>query len=100
VRKRMVVVGALLVALVVLAGCMPDANPSQGTGENPAGFLAGLWHGFIIGISFIVSLFNDGVSIYEVNNNGGWYDFGYVLGAMSALGGGGGGAAAGAKRRR
>jgi hypothetical protein len=61
-----------------------------------AGFWSGLWHGIIIPVTFIVSLFSDNVSVYEVHNNGGWYDFGFVLGAGTFLGGGG----AGAKRRR
>ena len=49
-------------------------------GANPAGFLGGLWHGMIAPITFIVSLFVDGVSIYETNNNGRWYEFGFMLG--------------------
>jgi len=57
-------------------------------GASPAGFLAGLWHGLIIGITFIVSLFNDGVRIYETNNSGRWYDFGFVLGATGNIGAG------------
>jgi high-affinity Fe2+/Pb2+ permease len=35
--------------------------------------------------------------MYEVNNTGGWYDFGFILGACIALGGGGG---AGWKKKR
>jgi hypothetical protein len=44
------------------------------------GFWYGLWHGFILPISWICSLFMDEVAIYAVYNNGGWYDFGFVLG--------------------
>ena len=29
----------------------------------------------------IISLFNQNVRIYETNNNGRWYDFGFCLGA-------------------
>ena len=54
---------------------------------EPAGFWAGFWHGLIVPITFIVSLFNPDVRIYETNNNGGWYDFGFILGASSSLGG-------------
>ena len=57
---------------------MPDAEP--------AGFWAGFWHGTIMPITFVVSLFKPGVGIYETNNNGGWYNFGFVLGASSSLG--------------
>ena len=59
---------------------LPDAKP--------AGFWAGLWHGSILPLAFIASLFKPGVGIYETHNNGGWYNFGFVLGASSALGGG------------
>jgi hypothetical protein len=55
----------------------------------PAGFWAGWWHGIIMPIAFIVSLFNPGVGIYETNNNGGWYNFGFIIGASASLGGGG-----------
>lgn len=65
----------------------------QQPGASPAGFWVGLWHGIIMPITFIVSLFNPGVGIYETNNNGGWYNFGFVLGASA--GSGSSGAAAG-----
>jgi hypothetical protein len=45
------------------------------------GFWYGLLHGFITPVSFITSLFRDDVAIYAVNNSGGWYDFGFLLGA-------------------
>ncbi|MFC2088797.1 hypothetical protein ACFLSX_04280, partial [Calditrichota bacterium] len=52
----------------------------------------GLWHGFISLFSFIASLFYDNVSIYEVHNNGNWYNLGFILGIMCFFGGSGGGA--------
>ncbi len=56
---------------------------------RPAGFWAGLWHGLICPITFLVSLFSPGVRIYEIHNRGRLYDFGFLLGASSALGGSG-----------
>lgn len=47
---------------------------------EPAGFWAGLWHGMIAPLIFWVSLFRDGVRVYESNNKGRWYDFGFLLG--------------------
>ena len=44
-------------------------------------------------IALIVSLFSEGVSMYEVHNNGNWYNFGFLLGMAATWGGGGGGAA-------
>lgn len=56
-------------------------------GAKPAGFLGGLWHGIIAPITFIISLFDDGVSIYETHNNGRWYEFGFMLGIGAYAGG-------------
>jgi hypothetical protein len=78
----------LLSAVVLLSSCAAGGNPTASP-NAPAGFLRGLWHGFIILVTFVISLFTDSVSIYEVNNTGNWYDFGFVLGAMIALGGAG-----------
>lgn len=97
--KRITLVLAVLLIAVLLAGCVPAANPDEGKGSDPAGFWDGLWHGVIIWITFLISLFNPDVGIYEVNNNGNWYNFGYLLGLSIALGGGGGSAAAGARKR-
>jgi len=98
--KTMLVVAAAVV-LIFSVGC--TAGPNQMTGSpddegKVAGFWKGLWHGFIVLFSFIVSLFSDNVRIYEVHNNGGWYNFGYLLGIMMFFGGGGGGACKGAGR--
>jgi hypothetical protein len=78
------VAGALL-----LSSCLAHpVDVSSVVTQKPAGFWMGLWHGIIAPISFIVSLFNDSVAMYAVNNNGGWYDFGFLLGAGVLLGGG------------
>jgi hypothetical protein len=47
----------------------------------------------------VVSLFTDSVSVYEVANNGNWYDFGFFFGVAISLGGSGGGAGVRARRR-
>lgn len=75
-------------AILIAAGC---ATQSVEQVLNPPGFLKGLLHGFIILFSFIASLFTD-YSIYAFPNSGGWYDFGFLLGAMMFFGGGGAGA--------
>jgi hypothetical protein len=56
--------------------------------DDAYGFWGGLWHGIISPISFVSSLFNDNVEFYCKNNNGGWYDFGFVLGGGLLFGGG------------
>lgn len=83
----------LVAAVLLLAACAAGPNDLVDTavaaGGEPAGFWYGLWHGVIAPIAFIVSLFNENVSIYEVHNSGGWYDFGYLIGLTVLLGSGG-----------
>ncbi len=76
-------------ALLLLSSCAAGPNAAVGTGQDPPGFWLGLWHGIILPVTFVISLFTDSVSVYEVANDGNWYDFGFVLGAMIALGGAG-----------
>ena len=100
-RKPLIGIALALGALVLLAGCAAGPNDLAGTASadgDVAGFWLGLWHGFIALVTFVISLFTDSVSVYEVHNNGGWYDFGFVLGLLIALGGGGGGASRGRRR--
>ncbi|HXV91675.1 MAG TPA: hypothetical protein VD813_00145 [Pseudonocardia sp.] len=74
--------GLLLVAVLVLAGCAAGPNNVADVNAPPelAGFWLGLWHGLISPITFLISLFTQNVSIYEVHNNGNWYDFGFMFG--------------------
>jgi hypothetical protein len=71
-----------------LAIAGPDSKYQQ-PGAAPAGFWSGLWHGLISPLTFLGSLISPGVRIYEINNNGRWYDFGFILGISGAFGGGG-----------
>jgi hypothetical protein len=99
-RSRIVALVLLAGALLVLTSCAAGPNDAVGTGPDPAGFWLGLWHGLIVPITFVISLFTDGVNIYEVDNNGNWYDFGYVLGLSCAFGGSAGSGAAARGRSR
>lgn len=100
-RSRRLIWTFLIVALlVVLTSCAAGPNVERGVADsegNLAGFWLGLWHGVIAPITFLISLFSDGVNVYEVHNNGNWYNFGFVLGAGILLGGGG---TAGSRKRR
>ena len=81
--------------VLVLTACAAGANPATDIPSSEgevAGFWLGLWHGIIVPVTFIISLVSDTVGIYEVHNNGGWYDFGFVIGASVFLGGSGAGA--------
>jgi hypothetical protein len=69
----------------MLASC--SAGSEQFTPDDPAGFWYGLWHGVISVIALIVHIFADSVKVYEINNSGGWYDFGFLLGILAVWGG-------------
>ena len=78
--------------MLLLGACAAGPNPSMDS--NGAGFWLGLWHGIIIPVTFVISLFNDNVSIYDVHNNGNWYDFGFMLGIAGPFSGIAGGSSA------
>lgn len=95
---------ALSLALValLLAGCAAGPNDvTSAQGTEIAGFWLGLWQGLISPITFLISLFNDNVNIYEVHNNGNWYNFGFMIGVSVVFSGTGhSGAASGSRRKR
>jgi hypothetical protein len=39
----------------------------------------------ILPVTFLVSLFQDGVNAYQAHDNGGWYNFGFLWGAAIVL---------------
>ena len=66
--------------ILTLSSCADTASYQILSGHTSVGFWYGLWHGMIAPFAWIVSLFSDSVAIYAVYNNGGWYDFGFILG--------------------
>jgi len=73
---------------VLFTGCADVTLIEECTTVAPYGFWGGLWHGIVAPFAFIGSLFSDDIAMYALNNNGGWYDFGFVLGAGMLFGGG------------
>jgi hypothetical protein len=86
---------ALILVLLILAtltGCAPGPNNLQGTPADKnavAGFWLGAWQGLIAPFVLVPSLFKSGLNIYEVHNNGAWYNFGYIFGLACFFGGSG-----------
>src|SRR4030042_3809218 len=90
-KKASVVIAVLIIAAFSAWSCAPGPNAAEKTPDSEgkvAGFWFGLWHGLVSPVTFVVSLFSKTVRLYEVHNNGGWYNFGFVLGAGVFLGGG------------
>lgn len=91
-KTSLTVLVLVLILLSTLAGCAPGPYPSGKMANEPgefAGFWLGLWQGFIAPVVFVVSLFKGDLNIYEVHNNGSWYNFGYLFGLACFFRGGG-----------
>jgi hypothetical protein len=71
----------LFIIIFALSSCADVTIVNECIKDEPYGFWGGLWHGFISPWSFIGSLIWDDIAMYALNNNGGWYDFGFVLGS-------------------
>lgn len=75
----------LLTSVISLTGCVPGDGVNND--HHLAGFFWGIWHGWIAPISLIIGMFNHSIRIYEVNNNGWWYDLGFYIAVISGFGG-------------
>lgn len=91
-QARVALILCMLLALVLAAGCTPSSNPVAGPDDDAAGFWKGIWHGFILLFTLVISLFNENVGVYEIQNTGRLYDLGFLLGVMMFFGGSCGGA--------
>jgi hypothetical protein len=94
--KKTMLICILISFTLILSACAAGPNQLRNTPDEDgevAGFWRGIWHGLISPITFIISLFNKSIYVFEVHNNGGWYTFGFLLGASMTFGGSGSGAA-------
>ncbi len=75
----------LLAAMLFAVSCAPGGG--RYGPEREAGFFSGIWHGWIAPVCLIWGIFNDDIRIYEPNNSGWWYDFGFYMAVISGFGG-------------
>ena len=101
-KKKLFIFVAMLITLVLLAGCapgevtqvdipgvnmelsVPGPNPLVNTpdaNEHVAGILPGIWHGIISPVTMVLSFVNPELQMYEVHNDGSQYNFGFLIGA-------------------
>lgn len=71
----------LLLSMIILSGCAQNESVKQCLIGHTYGFFGGLWHGFIAPFDFIGMLFNEKITMYAQNNNGGLYALGFLLGS-------------------
>ena len=70
-----------LSTIILLTGCAQNEAVKQCLIGHTYGFIGGLWHGFIAPFDFIGMLFNEKITMYAQNNNGGFYAIGFLLGS-------------------
>src|SRR5665811_824151 len=70
-----------LSSIFLLTGCAQNEAVKQCLTGHTYGFFGGLWHGFIAPFDFIGMLFNEKITMYAQNNNGGLYALGFLLGS-------------------
>ena len=81
-KKTNILIFIALLGLMFISSCAhsPNVTVTIPNDTHVYGFWGGTWHGVISGFSFIGSLFDDSIKVYAINNNGHWYDFGFVGG--------------------
>lgn len=84
-KKHWLIIGLFVLGVMAIWGCAPGGGSYSPI--DKAGFLSGIWHGWIAPITLIVGFFNDNIRIYEINNTGWWYDFGFYMAVISEFGG-------------
>lgn len=82
--KKIILVIIILSCLLCFTSCIPGDTKYV---DNPAGFLSGVWHGWIAPISLILGVLDSNVRIYEKLNVGWSYDFGFYIAIISGFGG-------------
>jgi hypothetical protein len=79
-QKQLLLV-IFLLSIIILSGCANNESVKQCLTGHTYGFFGGLWHGFIAPFDFIGMLFNEKITMYAQNNNGGLYALGFLLGS-------------------
>ena len=83
-RKTVVLLVSASAALLLFTACTPGSGSFSPV--NPAGFISGIWHGWIAPVSLVIGLFNRSIRVYETFNTGWWYDFGFYIAVVSGFG--------------
>jgi hypothetical protein len=79
--QRNFLLAIIFLSVIILSGCANNESVKQCLTGHTYGFFGGLWHGFIAPFDFIGMLFNDKITMYAQNNNGGLYALGFLLGS-------------------
>jgi hypothetical protein len=80
-NRKYILLICLSIILILISGCASNEVVDQCLTGHKYGFFGGLWHGFIAPFDFIGMLFNDKITMYAPNNNGGLYALGFLIGS-------------------
>jgi hypothetical protein len=84
-KSALLLIVILISCSLVLSGCVPGGERFQK--DSPAGFFMGIWHGWIAPVTLILGFFNNEIRMYEPQNTGWWYDFGFYIALIGGFGG-------------
>lgn len=82
--KKVIFIVLIFTIIISAPGCFPTHKNEN---ELPAGFFTGIWHGWIAPVSLVFGLFNSDIRMYETNNTGWAYDFGFYIAVIAGFGG-------------
>jgi hypothetical protein len=80
-NRTVVVLLLAAITLLLVTGCAKSEFVEPCLTGHQYGFFGGLWHGFIAPFDFIGMLFNNNITMYAQNNNGGFYALGFLIGS-------------------
>ncbi|PKN79242.1 MAG: hypothetical protein CVU48_05835 [Candidatus Cloacimonetes bacterium HGW-Cloacimonetes-1] len=83
---KVTMIVTVLVVCFLFTACAPGTQHFESP-NHQAGFFMGIWHGWIAPVSLIWGLFDSGIRVYEVNNRGWLYDFGFYIAIIGGFGG-------------
>lgn len=78
------IIGIIFISLILFS-CAPGGGKYNQS--KKAGFFDGIWHGWIAPVTLVWGLFDNKIRVYEVNNTGWWYDFGFYIAIVGGFGG-------------
>jgi hypothetical protein len=84
-KMLLLVLGIILLSSMLFTGCAPGGGSYHK--DSPAGLFSGIWHGWIAPVTLIIGIFDNSIRIYEPNNVGWLYDFGYYIAIIGGFGG-------------
>jgi hypothetical protein len=82
-----ILIGLALVAAAIYIIIFHVGMPTRDDSGTPANFWWGVWQGLIVYLSFIASWLDNTVVLYQVNNNGFFYNLGYLIALSVSVGG-------------